>query len=361
MSEEHNLVEQKRKNCGGGMRFDPEKAELVCDYCGNTEDLTEAPEDVMVDFGGFDFDALNQAASDDSADTLPIYICKSCGAEVITPPEQAATTCPYCGNNIVLTDKVSGRLRPDGIVPFKITVSDLPGIFKKYCKGKRLLPKDFFSDARMSKVTGVYIPFWVFNGHLSGVLNYNGEKESSHRDGDYEVTETDYYRITRDVSMDFKDLPVNASSKTDDALMDTLEPFDMSDRKPFDMRYLAGFTADRFDMECHDIEPRAVARMKTTAESLADSEASKGYTSVNKTGGELKASLSASYLLLPVYLFDIVHGNKTYTYAVNGQTGKTAGKLPKDGMAGLKYFGSRAGVVAACVIIWTVIRYFMGR
>ena len=358
---EETLVEQKCKNCGGAMRFDPENARLVCDFCGSFEDLTEASGNAEVSLDGFDFGNLSQSAYDENAAALPIYNCRSCGAEVITPPEQAATTCPYCGNNIVLTDKVSGHLRPDAIVPFKIGKGDLKDIIKKYCKGKKLLSSSFFSSSRMNNVTGVYIPFWVFNGNLSGTLTYDGEKESGYMDEEYEVTETSYYRLVRDVSVDFEDLPIDASNKTEDALMDSILPYDMSEKKSFDMRYLAGFAADRFDVECSDIEPRAVERMKSTAESIAGRSAAEGYSRVHKTGGELKAHLTASYLLLPVYLFEISHRGKDYAFAVNGQTGKAAGTLPKDGITGLKYFLSRAGIVAACVMIWFIISYFRGR
>ncbi len=361
MEEKENLVEQECKNCGGVLRFDPESCSLVCDNCGYSEDLTEKPENSEISFEGVDLDSLNEAVSEGSSETLPIYICKSCGAEVITPPEQAALTCPYCGNNIVLTDKVSGRLRPNGIVPFRIAVKDLPQIMRKYCKGKKLLPKDFFSDGRMSRITGVYMPFWVFDGHVSGQISYNGTNSHTVQDGDYEVTKTDYYKVLRDVSADFKDLPVNASRKTDDALMDSLEPFDLSEERPFDMRLLAGFTADRFDLECEDIKPRAVACMKQTVERLSSAEASGDYDSVTRTGGRLTADIRARYLLLPVYLFEIAHKAKTFVYAVNGQTGKVTGKLPKDGKTALMYFLKRAGIVACILSIGFIISYFVRR
>ena len=87
---EENLVEQECKNCGGVMRFDPDTCSLVCDSCGSCEDLKEEPDDDGISFEGFDFYSLNETASEDNSEALPIYICKSCGAEIITPPEQAA-------------------------------------------------------------------------------------------------------------------------------------------------------------------------------------------------------------------------------------------------------------------------------
>ena len=153
------------------------------------------------------------------------------------PAEQAALACPYCGNNIVLTDQVSGKLRPDGVVPFRIDKKQLPGAMKSFYKGKALLPKRFFSESTMGSVTGVYVPFWIFNGNLAGRLEFHVEQSDSHRSGDYEVTETRHFQEARSVDVAFADLPVDASGRISDALMDQLEPFRVAEAKRFDMRY----------------------------------------------------------------------------------------------------------------------------
>ena len=357
------IKEQKCPACGAALRYDPAGGKLVCDYCGTTVDLEEAPEQPAAEeesIQGFDFESLSAQASDPNAQALPIYNCVSCGAEVIVPAEQAALTCPYCGNNIVLTDKITGKLRPDGLIPFRIDKKSLPAAMNRFYKDKPLLPRNFFSDSSMQKVTGVYVPFWVFNGTLSGELSFHAECSSTHRSGDYEVTDTDHYRLVRDVSLQFEDLPVDASGRIDDALTDSLEPFDMSEVKPFDLRYLAGFTADRFDRAQGDLQTRAEARMLSTADSLISSQIGAGYDSVRRTGGELTADLKARYLLLPVYLFDMAFGGKSYHYAVNGQTGKVVGEVPSDSSVSLLYFLKRALPVAGAILLYFFGRYMMG-
>ncbi len=366
-----NVALNKCPNCGGPMNFDPDTGKLVCDYCGTIAEIEEkkpaeepkkqAEEQEKEELQGFDFKEIEGRASDGQASPLPVYSCTMCGAELIAPAEQAALTCPYCGNNIVLTDKVTGPLRPDGVVPFRITSKTLPAEVSKFYKDKVLLPKRFFSESTMGKVTGVYVPFWVFSGRLSGILKYRAQKSSSHRSGDYIITNTDHYSLARDVKVDFENLTVDASGRIDDALMDSLEPFDMKDVKPFDMRYLAGFTADRFDRTKNDIEDRAKKRMFNTAETLAQARASAGYDSARKTGGSLKADIKALYMLLPVYLFDIEYGGSSYSFAVNGQTGKVVGNIPTDKGVSRLFFLKRAGLVAAAVLLFFIARYFMGR
>ncbi|MBO6016377.1 MAG: TFIIB-type zinc ribbon-containing protein [Lachnospiraceae bacterium] len=366
-----DIAEQKCPNCGGPMRFEPETGKLVCDHClGEVEitqkaekaegKTTEGSEHPTVSVEGFDFDALGDQALCEDAQDLPVYHCVSCGAEVIAPAEQMALTCPYCANNIVLTDKVSGKLRPDGVIPFRITSKELPAAVNRFYKKKKLLPKGFFGESQMGKVTGVYVPFWLFGGDLSGRLKFSGCKSSSSRSGDYIITTTKHYSLTRDAQMSFENVPVDASGKVDDKLMDSLEPFRVEDMQEFDMRYLAGFTADRFDQPKSRIAGRAQKRMRTSAENVVQSNVGGGYHNVRQSGGSLQAKLSAKYVLFPVYMFDLTHGNKRYHFAVNGQSGKVVGNLPIDKKTSALYFWRRVAIVSGLMIAYSVVNYFMG-
>ena len=364
------LAEQKCPACGAAMRFDPASGKLVCDYCDTVVDIpasaspkAKPPQTPREDdnLQGFDFSRLNDQAIREDAASLPVYNCISCGAEVIAPAEQMALTCPYCGNNIVLTDKASGRLRPDGVIPFRIESSKLPAAVNRFYRDKKLLPWRFFSESTMGKVTGVYVPFWVFSGTLSGTLTYTGDKSSSTRHGDYVIVSTKHYRLNRKASLAYAELPVDASTKVDDKLMDSLEPFRTEEAKPFDMRYLAGFTADRFDQEKKDTATRAESRMRSSASGLVKTAASAGYENVKPSRGALRADLQAKYLLFPVDLFDLLHGDKTYHFAVNGQTGKVVGEVPTDKLTSTLYFLSRFGITAGALILISIGKYLLGR
>lgn len=369
------IKEQKCAQCGAMMRFDPKSGKLVCDYCGLTVEIEEEPAAAETEnegseeesaaepekLEGFDFKKLRDKAVNLNADALPIYNCVSCGAEVIAPPEQFALTCPYCKNNIVLTEKTSGNLRPDAVVPFRITPKDLPDAMKAFYKDKVLLPKRFFSEHTMGKITGIYVPFWVFDGKIAGTLQYNATRTSRDRQGDYVINSTNHYMLSRKASMEFANVPVDASVKMDDNTMDSLEPFDIGEAKPFDMAYLAGFTADRFDVAADDIVERAERRMKNSAFSIVGDDASAGYVSCKYSGGNMKADLDARYMLLPVYVFDIEYAGRTFHFAVNGQTGKVIGDVPVGKAESRAYFFKRFGIVAGALIILTVVKYLIGR
>ena len=359
------VYEQKCPRCGAAMRFDAETGKLICDYCDNIVDIEaedQKQETVYKDdeIKGFDFKKLTDQASRPDTENLPVYICVSCGAEVIASPVQTATACPYCGNNIVLTDKVSGMLRPDKVIPFHISSKELPAAVKRFYKDKKLLPKDFFSESKMGNVTGVYIPFWVFNGKFSGDLDYFAEKVTTTRRGDYLYSTEDHYVLVRRAQIAFDNIPVDAGEKIDNALMDSLEPFNLEEAKPFDMGYLAGFTAERFDEKKSTMSDRARKRMLNTARDMIASRAGGGYSNVRYQSGYLNADIDASYMLFPVYLFDIKYGNKNYNFAVNGQTGKVVGRLPDSKNARVSYFYKWFGIVAGILIALSILKYFLG-
>lgn len=53
-------------------------------------------------------------------DSLNVYNCPSCGAELLCDKTTAATSCPYCGNPSVIPGKLSGDKKPELIIPFQV-------------------------------------------------------------------------------------------------------------------------------------------------------------------------------------------------------------------------------------------------
>ncbi len=354
-----SILEQKCPKCGGVTHFDPKTQMLVCDFCDSVFafDMNRVEAEGILE--DFKFEDFRKGYEQPDAEKLPIYNCESCGAELIAPPEQFSMTCPYCRNHIVLSDKVSGNLRPNGILPFKISADELPGLLSEFYRDKKLLPKNFFSQAAMSGVSGVYVPFWLFSGSVDGEAEYVATKATHYKENDYLVTDTAYYDVKCGVHAAFQDVPVDASKRISDDLMDSLEPFSMSQLKPFDIAYLAGYTADRFDTPSEDIESRAKRRIENTTNSILASQAG-AYDKVKRSGGKLKTDLTAQYNLFPVYLFQLKYLNKDYKFAVNGQSGKIVGNLPNFQTMRRVYFLKHFIPVACGILGIFVLKYFLG-
>lgn len=348
---ERKISEQKCPACGAPLRFDPASGKSVCDWCGASYEIPDEAEETLSGSEGAE-------AAESSAEEICVYNCLSCGAEIVTSGVSASVTCPYCGNNIILTEKVSGGLRPDGIIPFRIDKKELPAAVQRFYKDRKLLPRHFFSESNIEDLCGVYIPFWLYDCTYSGPVYYDAYTDSAVRHGDYLVTTRAHYDVQRDVSMRFTDIPVDASSRFDDALMDSLEPFDASGIKPFRMSYLSGFFAERFDKDSDEVRRRAEERMYNSALSIAEANAhSPMYTGMTNKGNGLSASpIEAKYVLLPVYTFNVKHKGQTYSFAMNGQTGKVVGDVPTDsGRSLLRRWGTFAAVFAAAMLVLSLI------
>jgi len=339
-----NVQTYKCPSCGGPLRFDPNAGKLVCDNCGNQYDAGRELEET----DHFDWGAYKQQLSNEHMDDLKVYVCTACGAEIEADAATAATHCPYCDNNVVLSDKLSGGLKPNGIIPFRITPKQLPDIVQKFYKGKHLLPGKFFQRSKLESIQGVYVPFWLYDCTAGGGMDFTGRVERQYREGDYDVHETRYYRLERDGQMRFVHIPVDGSERMDDDLMDSIEPFDFSELRDFDSAYLAGYLAERFEEDPDDCLPRASTRLLNSASEALRATCS-GYSSVSlERNGMQIASADVKYVLLPVYVLNCAYGGKNYRFAVNGQTGKLVGELPVSrGKSMAYFFGILAGVGAA--------------
>lgn len=326
-----DMTEYKCPSCGYMLKFDPESGKLVCHSCGNKYDVEamDAYKEADNSSEEFDWSAYKKDfETNEHIDDMNVYVCKSCGATIEADKTTAATTCPYCGNNVILDDRLSGGLKPNAIIPFKIMPKDVPGMIRRFCKGKHLLPKGFFKYNIVGKLQGVYIPFWLYDCHMDGRMMFNAVRIRSYRMGAYDCTETMHFLLERDGEMSFAHIPVDASERMDNDLMDSVEPFDFSEMVDFEKGYLSGFIADRYDTDPEVEMPRASLRMKNSA-TQAYMSTTPFYTNVNIRSNNVKiCDPAVKYVLLPVYLLNCTYKGRKYRYAINGQTGKIVGELP---------------------------------
>ena len=332
--------------CTGPLHFDSTTGKLVCDYCGSAYEVA----DIEAQYAQKQQKADAAAASDEkkaaarrakAADENPVwseaeasglssYSCTTCGAELVCDATTAATTCPYCGNPTVLGGKLSGKLKPEYILPFKMDKNAAIAQLTKYYKGKAFLPKAFKSQNHIAEIQGVYVPFWLFDAEADARGSYDGQVSESHREGDYRVTTTQHYDVRREGTATFARVPVDGSSKMPDEHMDSIEPFDYSELKPFSTAYLPGFLADRYDEDDKKCAARALGRMKHSAEAALHGTLG-GYTSIQTLSEQIDPrTLEPHYALLPVWMLHTRWKEQDFLFAMNGQTGKLIGDLPVD-------------------------------
>ena len=322
--------------CGAALTFGGLSQQLDCASCGNSFPLEtlQAVESIQVENTQDDQLYWNAGENDGFSDQenshLKAYRCQACGAEILADETTAATECVYCGNPSILPDVLTGAYRPDGIIPFQKTREEAQNAFRRHCRGKKLLPNGFADESRVEKITGVYVPFWLFGCEAEADVTYNATKVSVSREGNYQVTRTAHFLVRRGGHVGFHQVPVDGSSKMDDAMMESIEPYDGSAIGGFTIAYLSGYQAQRHDVDAAACEPRANQRIRATVSSLMRNTVS-GYASVTPANTQIELQRSeVKQVLMPVWMLNTRYQDKIYTFAMNGQTGLFIGDLPTD-------------------------------
>ena len=335
------LVSYKCPNCGGSVVFDPKKQKFCCEFCMSefTKEEMEAAALKSTETSGTQEESSaadtaqnNNAGSTNQNEDALVYICPSCGAEVVTDATTAATFCYYCHNPVVLSGKLSGEFLPDYVIPFAMDKKKATGIFLDWIKKKKYIPDDFFSKDQIEKFSGVYFPYLMYSCRVDGRIQAEGEKNRTWVTGNIRYTEHKKYRMERAGQLDVKNVTRNALKKNNSALVEGVLPFDMEKLQPFDMGYLSGFQAEKRDMEKESLTPEVESEVKQyTVEQLkADVMGQYSAVRVDQSDTNIRDA-RWHYALLPVWILtyrDKAGKDELYYFAMSGQTGKICGKLP---------------------------------
>lgn len=350
MTNNATVLEYKCPCCDAPLIFGEQQQKLLCDSCGNEFDLeTVAEYNRTPDYA----DEQNFAWEDQQS--AP-FTCPSCGGLIEYDDHTASTFCPYCDNPVVLPQRLSASLSPDGVIPFKKSKEEAQAAFKLLCKGKPLLPKDFVSKNRISQIQGLYVPFWLYSCSGSQDGKYKATRVRRWSDSTYNYVKTDHYLLTRAANAEFHWIPLDASSKINNEIMESIEPYDFTQLKEFDPAYLTGFLTDKYDVESHLGEERIRQRVSQTMDELIAASCV-GYNTVVPTAKNLKITHSkASYVLLPVWMLTSKYKDKEYTFAMNAQTGKMTGTFPICPKRSWAWF---CGICAAVTALATFVLHFV--
>lgn len=337
------VIDYKCPNCGSSMMFDSATGMLACPSCGRKDDIEQMPDPIaLVPF------VPGQVQS---------YHCSSCGAELVTEPETSATVCSFCGSPVVLSERLSGAYAPRSVLPFTINKQQAQEAFRKWCRGGLLTPAGFMTADRIKSITGMYVPFWLYELHNMVEARGQATRVRTYRQGDYEYTETSYYDIYRKMRLHYVNLPIDASEKLNDELMDKLEPFPYPELKSFKTPYLAGYTAEKYSYDDEQLLPRAKEKTMSYIDAAISSTVT-GYTSVTYTDRDVDTRVQrADYALLPVWMVDYDFESKQYIFAMNGQTGKVVGKPP---LSKGKLFAWFAGIAVVTFVTLRLITWALG-
>ena len=357
------LFEYKCPNCGGALRFDSSVQQLKCPYCDSTIDVAalagydEELKNAQPDNMNWEETAGSQWEAGET-DNMRVYVCNSCGGQIMADENTAASRCPYCDNPVVMKGNLSGVLKPDFIIPFKINKEQAKAAYHNHLKGKKFLPKVFEDKNHIDEIKALYVPFWLFDCDVDADMKYRGIRTRAWADSENSYMETSYYAILRSGTLAFDNVPVDGSSVMSDDLMQSIEPFDFSEAKRFSTAYLPGYLADKYDIGAEASIGIANNRIRKSTEQAFMSTIG-SYSSVSPEASSIRLiNGRAKYALYPVWVLNTTYEGQRYIFALNGQTGKTVGDLPVSKSAYWKNFGLVGAITAAAVFGLQLLAYF---
>ena len=329
------LQEFKCPCCDGAIEFDSTLQKMKCPYCdaefemdalqAYQDELNAVPQDNMT----WDT-AAGSEWTEGETEGLRVYTCNTCGGEIVADETTGASACPFCGNPVIMTGQFAGALKPDLVIPFKVDKKAAIAALQNHYKGKLLLPRVFKDQNHIKEVKGLYVPVWLFDTDADAYVRYKATRTRTWSDSRYDYTETTHYAVTRAGGIGFENVPVDGSTKMDDTLMESIEPYNIADAVDFQTAYLSGYLADKYDVDAQASIDRANARIKRSTED-AFAATVQGYTSVVPVSSIINLQNGRSrYALYPVWILNTQWNKQKFTFGINGQTGKIVGDLPMD-------------------------------
>ena len=311
----------KCPTCAANLFYQPEVGGLLCRFCGNV--YNPSTMEVVGSFGAtgeHDYVGDNEISADDKR--RHEIVCSSCGSQLIADENTMSTMCPFCGSPALITRRMTREFKPDYIIPFKIDRKQAEKNMNAWLKTRKYTPWGFKSKSRLTKMTALYVPFWLLDCAVNTELSGTGKRYSGKDIGTYEVNSKLSYYV--------RNVPFDASKNIANKLMEAIEPFDYGKMVKFENKYLQGFYANKYDQNASELADRMLRRIDRFSLSETDRIAKKydSYSSRHDKTFSWMSEVKTKYCLLPVWFMTVESGGRQYQFAVNGQTGEASGQVP---------------------------------
>ena len=341
-------TDKKCPNCGATVTFDPALGKMHCEYCGYSCELPKADNENAV--CEIDFEsAVNKESCQWGAEKKTVE-CKSCGAVSIYDALETAAVCPFCGSNQVMPAANDKTIAPGGVCPFEVTKEQAGESFTKWLKRKWFAPRKAKQSASPEAFQGVYLPYWTYDAQTTSQFTGRAGYDRKVRKKDGSTTTTTDWRYVHGVYQEFiDDETVMASKRHEKTGVTECEPFKLNKVVPYDPKYLSGFVAERYSIglkEGWDLAQTSIhSKLKSSIDTYIKSQ-----WRCNRTDSirfsTLYSKITYKYLLVPVWVSSFKYKEKTYQFAVNGQTGKVGGSAPVSALRVIAAILIGVGIIA---------------
>ena len=325
---------------------------LICLFCRHewAEESIEPTVTADVALDDLAGTVISSGASDlgAGADLLTMK-CQGCGAEVVVnTAESTSSRCHWCRHVLSVNEQVPNGAVPDAVLPFSVTRDEAVAHIKKFAGSRRTFAeRGFLKEFTPENVVGVYMPYMVVDGRVTGEVHGVGEVETRQytrkRGDDDEETlyDADVYRVERRVDFTVDDLTIESSSERANAdtrvntnnVINTILPFDTKNAVKWNANYLVGYTSERRDQDVEAMTPVLEDQLLSITRSQVEKSLRRYDRGVRwEAEGVTVHGTRWGSMYLPVWLYSYRHETRGRTMvhyiAVNGRTGETMGSVP---------------------------------
>jgi predicted RNA-binding Zn-ribbon protein involved in translation (DUF1610 family) len=323
------------KQCGAKLEFAPGTDHLVCPYCGADNEIGLAKQAGTVeelDYRSYLIDLEEHAEKFEHL----VVRCDACGAVIEAPKNVSSFSCSFCGTNIVATAKSVRHIKPNAVLPFRMSREQAGQLFKKWIASRWFAPsalkRESFIDA---SVNGTYVPSWTFDAQTT--TQYTGERGDAYyvtvtvmvngRPTTQQQRRIRWTGVSGVVYVPFDDVLVMATTSVSPEKLDTLDPWDLKDCVPYDDAYLAGFRAEVYSIGLPEGFEVAKQKMKPVIVGAIESDIGGDEQRVSSMSTQY-AGVTFKHVLLPVWMSAYRYQNTVYSFMVNARTGEVVGERP---------------------------------
>ena len=326
--------------CGAQAEWNPAKQLLVCPFCGTSTpfsvdpatgaiqelDLVKALREIPDEERGWD--AAKRTVQ-----------CQSCKAVSVFDPARVGQNCEFCGSPALVDyQQIKAPVRPQSLLPFKVTQSHVREQIRGWYASKWLAPNALKSRALVDRVHGIYIPYWTFDAHAvcpwtaeAGHSYYTTEtyRDSQGRTQRRQVRRVRWEPASGEVRHFFDDEPIPGTKGLSHSLLKDVEPFPTTtDLVPYSTAYVSGFVVEQYQIALADAAQLSQAAMTERLRQMCAAQVP-GDTHRNLQIDPRFSGQTFKHILAPIWLLTYNFRTKTFHVVVNGYTGKMAGDYPK--------------------------------
>jgi DNA-directed RNA polymerase subunit RPC12/RpoP len=342
--------------CGAPTTFDPGTTRLVCDHCGNAVEIVLATSAITT-YDLFGKTAIASLHATDLAHGAREIVCKSCGAHAIVT--RRAERCAFCDAPMVAeVDQGDATIPPSAVLPFVIPAKDGAARFAKWLSRRWFAPSDLVARSRRDRLDGIYLAFWTFDA--TSTTQYDGARGTVHTHTETykdaagneqtRTTETvDWSPVMGTVHATSTDVLIAATPTVPVKIVHKLTPWDLPRLRAFDPRFLAGFAAERYQIQPADGFTAAYPTIEGHIRSVIDREIGGDRQRIDSMNVSWDA-VGFRHLLLPVWLSAFRYNDKVFHVAVNAATGEVVGERPWSAAKIVLFVLAIAAIVTAIAV-----------